>query len=185
MSTVKEEMTGVVQDIIVSYEARISIIGTLIDNTHRIMQESKAALGQINAQLRETLADSVSLRKKDYDSMIAEIESLQEERYREIKGLLNEFILVHKEMASRLKGLFDDARGGKAVDFRKALADIQARQDEAQNRVISQLSDSQQEQEAFMSELRKLLDNGGSVKARDFKAAISRSSARRKEYISQ
>lgn len=182
-SQLNEKLASIIQEIVVSYEARISTIGTLIDNTYGIMQESKAALGRVNSQLRETLANSASLRKKDYNKMVAEIESQQEERHRQVKNLLNEFILLHKETASQLKTLLADARTGKTVDFRTALTDIQARQDESQKKVMSQLESDRQEQEEFLAEMQRILNNSGTVKARDLKATIRKFSVNHKEQV--
>ena len=100
MLQVDEKMVRLVQDIVVSYETQISLLGLVIDSTYEILQESEVALAKVHNQLRKTLADSASLRKKDYDSMIAEIESRQEEGRLEIKRLLNEFILTHREAAT-------------------------------------------------------------------------------------
>ncbi len=181
----EEKMVSVVQDIVVSYEARISAVGALIDHTYGIMQESKAALGRVNNHLRETLAVSASLRKKDYDNIMVEIELHQEERHQEIKNLLNEFILVHKDTAAQLRRLLADAQAGKSIDFRKALAHIQAWQNLAQDKVASRLNDNRQEQEEFMTELQNLLNSQGSVKPKEFKAVISKFHAKQKEPDSQ
>lgn len=178
-------MIGIVQDIVVSYEARISAVGALINHAYGIMHESKVALGKINSQLRETLADGASLRKKDYDTMMTETESHQEERHQEIKNLLNEFILVHQDTAAQLRRLLADAQAGKSIDFRKALAYIQAQQNLAQDKVIGRLNDSRQEQEEFMTEMQNLLDSQGSVKPKDFKAVISKFGVKQKEPDSQ
>ena len=172
MLQMEEAKSNVAEDILVSYEKQISTIGILVNNTHGILQESKVALKTLSSQLRETLADSASLRKTDFDHMIAMLESQQEDRHREIMGLLNEFILVHKEAAYRLKGLLSDARSGRMVDFRATLAEIQARQSDAQQQVINQLRVTQDDQEGLKAELQKLLNNGRAVRPKELKAAL-------------
>jgi len=174
MLQVDEKMVSVVQDIVVSYETQISTIGALVDNTYGILQESRAALGKVNSQLRETLANRASLRKKDYDSMIAEIEAQQEERHQEIKKVLSEFVLVHKEAASQLKELLAIAQSGKIVDFRAVISSIQSRQDVAQKKVISSLRANEEEQERVIAEVQKLLNGNGTTRVKDFKDALSK-----------
>jgi len=131
MLQVDEKMVSLVQDVVVSYETQISLLGAVVDSTYKILQESEVSLAEVHNQLRKTLADNASLRKKDYDGIIAEIESHQEEGRLEIKRLLNEFILAHRKAATQLKELITDARSAKAIDFRTAIVEIQARQDEA------------------------------------------------------
>jgi len=179
MLQVDEKMVSLVQDIVVSYETQISLLGMMIDSTYEILQESEVALVEVHNQLRKTLADNASLRKKDYDSMIAEIESRQEEGRLEIKRLLNEFILAHRKAATQLKELIADARSARVIDFRTAVAEIQTRQDEVQKKVLRQLKSNQYEQEELMAETLKLLGDGDSVKVKDFKATLSRIKAKR------
>jgi len=174
MLQVDEKMVSLVQDIVVSYETQISLLGPVIDSTYEILQESEGALAEVHSQLRKTLADNVSLRKKDYDSMIAEIESRQEEGRLEIKRLLNEFILVHRKAATQLKELIADARSARVIDFRTAIAEIQTRQDEAQEKVLKQLKSNQEEQEEIIAEVHGLLNNGNPVKVKDFKAVLGK-----------
>ena len=174
MLQMDEKMESLIQDVVVSYEAQISLLGAVIDSTYEILQESEVALAEVHNQLRKTLADNASLRKKDYDSMIAEIESRQEEGRLEMKRLLNEFILVHRKAATQLKELIADARSARVIDFRTAIAEIQTRQDEAQKKVISQLKANQDEQEEIIAEIHGLLNNGNPLKVKDLKAALGK-----------
>ena len=174
MLQVDEKMVRLVQEIVVSYETQISMLGTVIDSTYEILQESEVALTEVHNQLRKTLADNASLRKKDYDSMIAEIESRQEEGRLEIKRLLNEFILAHRKAAAQLRELIADAKSTRVIDFRTAIAEIQAGQDEIHKRVISQLKTNQDKQEEIIAEVHGLLNNGSSVKVKDFKAVLGK-----------
>ena len=174
MLQVDGHMVTLVQDIVVSYETQISLLGTLIDSTYIILHESEGALAEVHSRLRRTLADNASLRKKDYDSMVAEIESRQEEGRLEIKRLLNEFVLVHRKAATQLKELIADARSARVIDFRTAIAEIQTRQDEAQKKVISRLKANQDEQEEIIAEVHGLLNNGNPVKVKDLKAVLGK-----------
>jgi len=174
MLQVDGHMVTLVQDIVVSYETQISLLGTLIDSTYIILHESEGALAEVHSRLRRTLADNASLRKKDYDSMVAEIESRQEEGRLEIKRLLNEFILAHRKAATQLKELIADTQSARTIDFSAAIAEIQAGQDETHKRVISQLKANQDKQEEIIAEVQGLVNNGKSVKAKDFKAVLSK-----------
>ena len=174
MLQVDGKMVNLVQGIIISYETQISLLGTLIDSTYRILDESEEALAEVHSRLRRALADNASLREKDYGGMVAEIESHQEEGRLEIKRLLNEFILAHRKVATQLKELIADAQSASVIDFRTAIAEIQAGQDEIHKRVISQLKANQDKQEEIIAEVHGLLNNGSSVTVRNFKAILSK-----------
>jgi len=174
MLQVDEKMESLIQDIVVSYETQISLLGIVVDSTYKILQESEGALAEVHSHLRQTMADNASLRKKDYDGMVAEIESRQEEGRLEIKRLLNEFILVHRKAATQLKELIAGARSARVIDLRTAIVEIQSRQDEAHNKVIRQLKSNQNEQEEIMAEALRLLGDGDSIKVKDFKAVLGK-----------
>lgn len=185
MLQVDEKLVKLVEDIVVSYETQISAVGNVIDNTHQMLRESKAALGQVNSRLRETLADNASLRKTDFDNMIAEILSQQEERHQEVRRALSEFTQVHRESARKLKGLLVDAQSGRPPDFRPALNEIQARQDKAEKEVIRLLKNAQANHERILAEARRLLNNNHLLKVEDFKASLSKLRTKEGDKVSE
>jgi len=185
MLQVDEKLVKLVEDIVVSYETQISAVGNVIDNTHQMLRESKAALGQVNSRLRETLADNASLRKTDFDNMIAEVLSQQEERHQEVRRALSEFTQVHRESARKLKGLLVDAQSGRPPDFRPALNEIQARQDKAEKEVIRLLKNAQANHESILAEARRLLNNNHLLKVEDFKASLSKLRTKEGDKVSE
>jgi len=185
MLQVDEKLVKLVEDIVVSYETQISAVGNVIDNTHQMLRESKAALGQVNSRLRETLADNASLRKTDFDNMIAEVLSQQEERHQEVRRALSEFTQVHRESARKLKGLLVDAQSGRPPDFRPALNEIQARQDKAEKEVIRLLKNAQANHERILAEARRLLNNNHLLKVEDFKASLSKLRTKEGDKVSE
>ena len=184
MLQVDEKLVSLVQDIVISYETQISTTGMLIDNTYEMLQESEKALEKINNQLREKLADNASLRKKDFDSIMEDIQSQRRERHREIKRVLNEFVHVHKEAASQLKVLLDDAKSGGMADFRTVLNRIQTRRDYIEREVMNRLRDFQNEQEEIIAEVHRLSNDTEPVKVKDFKTALSNLAAKQKAIVS-
>ena len=184
MLQVNENILSLIQQILTSYETKISATGMLIDKTHELLQESEKSLEKVSGQLRETLADSVSLRKKDFDNIIGEMQSQRAERHREIKKALNEFIFVHKETASQLRELVTDNQPKNIADFKAALSDIQTRHDEKEEKVRRLLKDFYDEQEAIMAGVHRLLSNNKSVKVKDFKMVLGNSGVKQKVLVS-
>lgn len=174
MPQVDGTMVGLVEDILVSYESQISTTGILIDTTYELLQESQRTSEQLSSQLRDRLAANSSLRKKDFDTIMAELQFRQTERQRGIKEGLSKFTRAHAQAAARLRTLLSDVNSGKAVDFKMALADIQGSQDAAEEKVVNLLKDSHQEQDEFMAEAHRLLSNDGAVGVRDLKESLSK-----------
>ena len=68
-----EDMRKLTEEIVSSYESRISAVCTIIDNTHQMLDDFREKRSAMSTQLRETLAKEDSLRKKDFDIMMKEI----------------------------------------------------------------------------------------------------------------
>jgi hypothetical protein len=176
-----EQMRNLAQDIIASYDARISTVETIVDGTHNLLADFRRKNGEMSNQLRETLAKGESVRKKDFDSMMSGIRLYQEERERQVKRMLAGFLREQKEMSSKLKEMLTNAESGRIEEFKATLKEIQARQEQRSKEVSEMLKDFQKEQEETAKELRQLLDKSESLRIEDFKATISNIQARQAE----
>ena len=70
---IAEDMKRVAQDIVSSYQSRVSTVATIIDNTHQILEDFKTRRNEMSNHLKETLAKEESLRKKDFDNMMKDV----------------------------------------------------------------------------------------------------------------
>jgi DNA repair exonuclease SbcCD ATPase subunit len=164
MSTV-EQMRNVAQNLIVSYDARVDAIGTLIDDTYQILEDFKNKRVKLSAELKETLAKRESLRKKDFDRMTNGVLLNQEEKEKEVKESLKNFIKEQKKQAGELK---DAVIKGEAERTKKAQVEIEKGIAE----IKELLKDFCEQQEELTDRLRKLLTKGNDLKIRDFKDMI-------------
>jgi hypothetical protein len=164
MSTV-EQMRNVAQDLIASYDARVDAIGTLIDSTYQILEDFKNKRVKLSAELKETLAKRESLRKKDFDRMTNGILLNQEEKEKEVKKSLKNFIKEQKKQAGELKDAVIKGEGERTkkaqMEIEKGIAEIKRL-----------LRDFCEQQEELTDRLRKLLTKGNDLKIRDFKDMI-------------
>ncbi len=110
-----------IESLINSYESWIKSIETISDRSEAIMvssfdlfrdfsnalKEYQAERQKLNSQLKESLAKNGSLRKKDYDQMMAIILSRLDEKECESESVLYQFIQNQKLMTQFLKkGIF-------------------------------------------------------------------------------
>ena len=192
-------MKDIVNDIVSSYEARIQGIGAIFDITHQILEvfqdsflDTKQERGKVNAELRESLAQNESLRKKDFDNMMQGILSTQDEGEREVRNLLKGYLNEQKEMAQSLRDnltKFKDslARGEaqRVKEFQALIKEILAKQDERKDEVSSKLREFQKEQKELVSRLRELLARGGELRIKDLKLMLKEFNAQHKERVTR
>lgn len=166
---VVEDMKRVAEEIVSSYQSRISTVATIIDNTHQILDDFKIKRNEISNQLKETLAKEESLRKKDFDSMMQEILFHQDGREKEVRDLLKTFFEEQKEVAEIIKKSLTGAEKIRIDDFKKMLQDIQAKQRARENEVSVMLKEFQTEYKEMAESLRSLLDKREAIRIKDFK----------------
>ena len=164
-----EGMKRVAEEIVSSYQSRISTVAVIIDNTHQILDDFKIKRNEISNQLKETLARGESLRKKDFDSMMQEILFHQDEREKEVRDLLKTFFEEQKEVAEIIKKSLTGAEKIRIDDFKKMLQDIQAKQRIRENEVSVLLKEFQTEYKEMAESLRGLLDKREVIRIKDFK----------------
>jgi len=169
---IADDIKRLTKEVVFSYESRISEVGIIIDNTYRILEEFKTKRNEMSNQLKENLAKKGSLRKKDFDSMMEEILSRQDEREKQVKDSLRTFLEEQKEVAQTIKKNLAEGEKVRINDFKKILQDIQARQKGGENEVSMMLKEFQKEHKEMAESLRTLLDKGEVLRAKDFKEMV-------------
>jgi hypothetical protein len=188
-----EEMKDFVDNIFASYEARSRSIGSLFDTTHQILEgfqssfiEGKQEREKINDQLRESLAENESLRRKDFDQMMRGILSAQEDRENHVREALNRYLAEQREMVHLLGDSLATCRDGLAgretqriKEFQSLIQEILAKQDERKNEITSELKEFQKQQQELSHTLRELLAKGHDLRIKDFKRMLGEFHAQR------
>lgn len=175
---IAENMKRLAQEIVLSYESRISTVGMIIDDTHQLLEDFKTKRNEMSTKLKETLAREGSLRKKDFDNMMKDILSRQDEREKEVKDFLKTFLEEQKEMAETIKKNLTDGEKVRIDDFKKMLQDIQERQRARENEVSAKLKEFQNEYKEMSESLRSLLHKGEAIRIKDFKEMVKNIRAR-------
>ncbi|MBU4403902.1 MAG: hypothetical protein KJ907_14365 [Actinobacteria bacterium] len=183
---IAEDMKNIAEDVISSYETRLQSIGAIFDSTHQLLEgfqnsflETSQEREQVNTELRENLAKNESLRRKDFDAMIHDILSAQDERRAEVKNKLNTYVNEQKEMARNLsanlaeiKGSLAKGDGRRIRDFQAFMKETLARQDERKNEVAASLKEFQQYQRETAGKLRELAAKGRELRIKDLKSML-------------
>jgi hypothetical protein len=185
---VPEQTRRVIDGLLSSYEERVSSIGSILDNTFQVLQDTQSPLAdlkeereRINAELRERLAKTSSLRRKDFDRMMQELLASQGEQEAELKGLLKEYVGRQKAIAHELRDSLTQVRGSVAEDnlaavrrLRDQLQEVPARQEQCRTEICTKLSQLQMKQKVLTGELKDLLARGEDLRIQDFKVMLGR-----------
>ena len=180
------DLKNAAEDVISSYETRIESVEAIFDTTHQILDEFQEAFldnkedGQkINTQLRDILAHSKHLRKKDFDNMTKGALSAQEEREAEVKNLLKGYLNQQREMArtvrenlAKFKNTLAKGDVQRAKEFQEMINEILANQDARKEEVSSKLKEFQKEQQEMAKGLKALLAKGRELRLRDLKSML-------------
>jgi len=169
MNTSVEELRKTVEGLILSYESQVAIIGSAVNTSHGILDTFKKERVAVNNKLKESLARNASLRRKDFDTMMRDLDFFQEEREEEIKRKMDAFLKQQRELPSQLKALLDEVNSGDTNNSKAIISDIQRRQAEATREITEAIRSFQKEHEQFITEARKILTSTTGLSLADFK----------------
>ncbi len=178
------------ENIVTSYESRIQKIQTafqssenitesshsLFDNVHHSLNDLKKERDTLNSRLCETLAKNGSLRKKDYNTLMAGILSALDEKEKEAESQFLIFIEDQKETVQSLKNSLlgiKDIRSQDASEkisiIKEQLAEVSKLQETRKETVIRTFLDFQQMHNRMKECLEHLLEKGDHLVIQDIK----------------
>lgn len=180
---------SLVLDFIGSYERRLAELESLIGAAYQAaiccdetLSQARALVRMLRENLKDTLARNCSLRRRDFDSLMARVfdrvESSQREIEREraqIKAKLATYITGQKEIAAALRHeLARSAQEGSSERLDELLDKIKSSYRNEGEETLARLRDFELRVEAFRleqsvlhSQLRRLLDQGSSISIED------------------
>lgn len=144
------------RDIVVSYDARVKIVGEIIEDTHQMMSGFKERRDDMSMELQEVLAKCESLRKKDFDRMMANIIATQNRREEQVKKMLEDFRREEEMVAEKLKSLLKKGEKIRIKDFKKMMLDIKQEQE---RRVMGTGESIAKQVQEMQKEVHAMLDN--------------------------
>ncbi len=108
----------------VSYDARAKFVNEIVEDTHKMLDGFRGKRVEMSDNLREVLAKSESLRKKDFNTMMRDILLTQQKREENVKKMLADFREEEARVAERLRELLKRGEKIRLADFKKTLGRI-------------------------------------------------------------
>lgn len=120
---------NMVAAITLAYAARIKIVKDIVEDTRNLLKYFKERREKMAVELRETLAKCKSLRKKDFDRMMADILEHQNRREEEVRVMLESFHNGEEAIVEKLKKILEKGEMISIRDVRKTLRNIRQMQE--------------------------------------------------------
>ena len=169
---VAEDLRTLASGIIDSYEIRISTVNTLMYQAYRFLESFQMELEDMIVQLRDNLAKTESLRKKDLDHMINDVIERRRENEEELQQKFRLFNEQEKDMITRLREIILKGNRSSLEDIEAIREDISKRQKEREKTIIRDLKRFQIEQEELRISLKNILSKGEAVKIKDLRSML-------------
>jgi len=170
--TVGNDLRALANSIIDSYEMRVKTVGALMNQANQLLGSFQLEIEDMMVGLRNNLAKSESLRKKDFDSMMSSVIELCRRTEEEAEENLKRFQAEEEEMIKRLRNIVLSGNRSNLEDIKTIREDILKRQKEREKTIIRALKRFQIEQEDIRVALKNLLSKGENVKIRDLKIML-------------
>jgi len=162
-----ENMKSIAGEVLRFYESSIDKVSTMVNSTNRILGEFRIERDSANNTLKDSLAKEKSVRKKDFDSIVDEMIPFHDEKEKEIKITLNDFLNEQKKAAETIKKKLSSNEKIRIDDFREMLNDINADRENREKEVQTMLRDFQAEYKIMGETLQNFLKMEKSVRIRD------------------
>lgn len=140
------------QEISEFYDALLEKVTQIRTQAQGHIMEIKKEQQETAVALREKLAKGESLRKKDFDYMLASLVETRKNREQEVMGLLARFQTEEEEMAAGLRQLLGNGKSVRIKEFKKFLAEFRRKEGERGEDVFQIKKEAQLLVEQFREE---------------------------------
>jgi len=167
-----DELKALANSVIDSYEMRVRTVNGLMEQAYGFLRSFQMELEEMIDRLRDNLAKGESLRKKDFDRMMADFTERRLSHQLTAEDVLSRFQKEETEMIDRLRKIIVSGGRSNLNDMELIRDDILKRQKEREASVIQALKRIQVEQEELKAAIKRLLSKGEDVRMKDFKLML-------------
>jgi len=158
--------------LIKGYEQRVNAVTAYMSQAADLLALLGKEQDAMISQLRDTLAEQRSFRRKDFDRLVGGVVSERRQRLEALPALIEEFRRAEQGVVVKLRGLLE----GSAADVARAWPDLKKEmlslQRTRERNVSRALKRAHIEQEELCRGLRGLLAKGERVRIADLKAVV-------------
>ncbi len=168
-------MRNLLLDVFDAFEKRIVLVQEILSSSNDLIENYRKERQTIDSQLRNQLAKSRSLRKKDFNIMMSSVRHHYQNKECELKDVLQNFIDDHKSMIGEIRNslLNTQANGTPNITaFQSRFETIKREQAKREKTIRLTLLSYEEEHNSFSSVMGKLINNGREIEFSEVKLAI-------------
>jgi len=168
-------MRNLLIDVFDAFEKRIAMVQDILSSSNSLIENYRQQRQTIDSQLRTQMAQSNSLRKKDFDGMMSKVRDHYFSREKELKTVLQKFIDDHQSMIQEIRKSLLSTHANRVpniVAFHKRFESIKREQEEREAIIRNILFSYEREHQSFSNVMGHLIDNSNVIYFHDFKNAI-------------
>ncbi len=153
------------EEMVASYVTRLTAVSQIINDANDLLSKGRDDQSSLEKSLRDILAETSSLRKKDFDEMMAGVMDEQTTREEAIRAALKRFVDEQTALANKLK---DELKNGNIESIRS----IQSAIEKGLSQTMQLITDLRNEEQTLLRRLKMLVKMGPKLKVTDFKKAV-------------
>lgn len=108
-----------------SYEKRVHLVNSITQNFQHLIDRSRQRRLSLSNELCENLARRESLRRKDFDTMMAPLRSHYHKKERALRTCLSQYVQENRDMIGYLKSLLEPSLDPPVNGGRERLLGLQ------------------------------------------------------------
>ncbi len=155
------------KEMITGYDLRVAKIEEVLTSAYDVLEDCRESRKNVREQLKHSLANKNSLRRKDFDMIVQDLHQSQVECEARIKETVHIFTRENKYLAGQF---FESLITGKIEQSKKAVNKIEKNGKEIQHTIKT----FQQEQKQIATDLHSFLEKCESIRIKDFKKMIEK-----------
>jgi hypothetical protein len=167
-----------VEENINSYQAKIESITRYMEETATLVDRISEEQDQLVLKLRDMLAKSQCLRKKDFDYMFCPVKEMRRAGFKKATNAIDEFRDGEFRLLARWRDLVSGEEELKLSEFDSVKEELLAGHDLHEAAVIKAIRDFHLRQEELLTGLKGLEAMGEGVRIADYKLMLRNLDAR-------
>ena len=168
-----EQLRKVSQSIVLSYESKVRTVTSLMREVEQKMVQTFEEQNNDIRKIRDILAKTRNLRKRDFDGLMNPIVDLQNHWKEQTHKLLEDFCQEEEENISELKRILDGHESSTSEGFSILKRKILSRPKAREANLTELLKIFHQDQAELDVLLRRLLRKGDNIQFKDLKRAVT------------
>lgn len=177
----REDLRLFADALIDSYEIQVKIVDSLMEQTYDVLRGYQIEVNDMVYRLRDNLAKTQSLRKRDFDRMMEEVVDQWKSHAHSAERMFRTFREQERETIGHLRSLMVSVPSEGLVKVREIRTDLLKRQKDREREIARALRRLQIIQEEFRASLINLLSKGENIRMKDFKTMLKVLKARQAE----